>query len=210
MHSYSIDSSERERVSLYIALISVLISLALHTFVPPYLQRFIPESKINIPWLVSVPSAFAVYGLLSVLFEKYLWKISYALGITKIPNLNGEWSACMKSSRDNFQNEFCVDAVIHQTWSRIKIILENEDLRSHSWMASLKSESPNEVVFSYTYWTESKPRQRDKISDHNGTCHVRVNLKEGRVRITKPMAGEYYNDHGRGSYGEITFVRKKD
>jgi SMODS-associating 2TM, beta-strand rich effector domain len=209
MHTYSIESDERKRVSLYIAIASVVLSLIAHKYIPLFFSYLFPNTRSDVPWLISVPSALVIYGFLYWFFDEYLWRwrVLRFLRITRIPNLNGRWNACMKSSIDDFIEQFCIETSIHQTYRKISILLENEDVLSYSLMASFKSFNPDRILLRYEYYSSPKPHRRGKVFEHNGTCHVNINLKNRQIH--EPMSGEYYNDHDRGSYGVISFVRLK-
>jgi len=208
MHLYSIESEERKKVSLYIALAGVVVSLAFHKYLPPLLTKLFPNMGLEVPWLVSVPSALVIYGILYWLFDEHLWKFAHSLRITQVPNLNGKWDACIKSSRDNFKERFCIQMTIHQTWSRISLIVENEELISYSLMASFKSFNPERRMLRYEYFAEPKPLKRANVLAHNGTCHITINLSKGE--IVEPLTAEYYNNHGNASYGEMLLTRKRN
>src|SRR5260370_30832595 len=81
MHGYSTDSSERRIVPLLLALLAIALAWAT--------SKILAATHLGVPWWMDAPSSMAFYGALYTLFDRYLWRNSFAhkLGLARIPNL---------------------------------------------------------------------------------------------------------------------------
>src|SRR5450756_2077529 len=66
MHPYSINSSERERVTCFIALVSTVAALLVNRF-------FVSHGTV-LPWWLDAPSVTLIFGLLYSLFDRSVWR----------------------------------------------------------------------------------------------------------------------------------------
>lgn len=199
MHYYAVNSNERFFVSFWIAVISVFVTGAVQTFLVN--ANILPTFKIL------APTAFVSYSLLYSVFDKFLWKWSLfkKLGIVKIPDLNGPWNSILSSSLDNFEKEFTSKVDIHQTWSKINIFFDGDDVFGESLMASFRIITPNRAVLSYEYLSKKKPEFADDEFMHHGFSHLMLEMDKF-ISINK-MAGDYYTERSRNSYGKIRFEK---
>jgi len=94
MHGYSTDSSERRVVPLLLALLA--IALAWVT------SKSLATAHLSFPWWADAPSSMGFYGVLYILFDRYLWRNSFVhkLGLVRIPNLTGRWRGYLITSFD--------------------------------------------------------------------------------------------------------------
>jgi len=87
MHSYSTDSDERRFVPLILAALAIVLAWCS--------SQFLVAVHVSLPWWLDAPSSLGLYGALYTLFDKYFWRngLVRKLGLTKIPNLTGRWTA---------------------------------------------------------------------------------------------------------------------
>ena len=122
MHTYSIDTEERKNILFFLAVISIIFSWSFYKILGYY--------QIFLPWWIESPSVLFFYGLLFVIFDKWLWQYLKKINFVKTPNLNGKWSGNLKSSFDEHSAEIKATLKIFQTWTRIKILLTTEQSSS--------------------------------------------------------------------------------
>ena len=196
MHTYTTDSNERKFVPLYIAGASILLAWGLN--------RILNFVQLTIPWWIDAPSVIGFYELLYTLFDKYLWKLRIfrAIGIIKIPDLNGIWRGYVASSFNEHAIKYDATIRIFQNWTRIAIILETNYSKSNSLIAAIVMKNPSGIILSYEYLNEPKSNAKHTMHTHRGTA--RLTLKsEGKV-----LEGEYYTGRDRQNFGILRFERR--
>lgn len=194
MHAYVTDSSERKFIPLYIACVSVLLTLGLN--------RVFNLAQFTMPWWVDAPSVMGFYGLLYTLFDKYLWKMQIlrTIGFIRVPNLNGTWNGYITSSFDEHIVEHDATIRIFQDWTQIAVVLKTKYSESTSLTATIVTEDPN-IILSYEYLNEPKPDAECTMHAHRGTA--RLSLKSGG----KVLEGEYYTGRDRRNFGILRFEK---
>ena len=135
MHRYIYDRNRDIKIYLVIAVISIAIS---------YLINKLPINTKYL-WIISLPSAFACYGIFFELYNYVLWKIlcNFILGL---PNLNGIWEGKIISDHD--KKETLVQISIKQNWRKIKILMITDNSRSYSVSAYIYDDS-SKIIYNY-------------------------------------------------------------
>ena len=199
MHEYAINSDERIKIPFFIALISIVTV--------GFIRSVIENSNVPTNLYYYLPSAFALYGVLIILFDRFIWKLDLLckIGIVKVPNLNGIWKGCLISSRHNYENEIPIIVNIHQTWTKLSITLKTDQTESESLMAAFKVKNPSLLDFRWEYVSNSRPQYYHKEYSHTGVTSLKINTN-GSI-IANNLSGRYYTDIGRRSYGEITLTK---
>lgn len=143
MVRYSVSNDQRQKFYYVFAFISIALSS---------LFRLIPYEYIN---KITIPTGFAIYGILVMIFDKYLWKWRYMASLTKIPNLNGIWKG-INTMTDGTNEDLKVTII--QTWSKIDIIVTTNETISNVTSASIGIENGKVITFKYTYTIKPKKR----------------------------------------------------
>lgn len=193
MHTYSIDTDERKNILLVLAIISIVFSWGFYKILGNY--------QIALAWWVESPSVLFFYGLLFVIFDKWLWRYFKKINFVKTPNLNSEWNGNLKSSFDNHSSEVKATLKIFQTWTRIKILLTTDQSLSHSETASIMVDTPEGKYLSYQYISEPKSNTVKTMSIHRGTVRLVFDEKKNSLE------GEYYSGRDRQNFGSLYFIR---
>jgi len=195
MHAYTTDSSERKFIPLYIAGASVLAAWVLN--------RVLGAMQFTLPWWIDAPSVIGFYGLLYVIFNKYLWRwrILRTIGVVKVPDLNGTWKGYMASSFDEHTTKYDATFKIFQNWTRISIILEANYSKSSSMIAAIVTEDPGGTVLSYEYLNEPMPNAKYTMHTHRGTARLTMQSNG------EALEGEYYTGRDRQNFGILRFER---
>lgn len=200
MHSYSINSSERWKILFFLAALSIGIVSIFKLLIQSY--------SIDASY-ITTPSAFAIYGLVYMAFDKYLWKIQVlkTIGIIQTPNISGCWEGEAKSSLDDFKEIFKFDLTIHQTWSNISLYLEAETKESISTMASINNTNPTISKIEWGFLSKNKPMYSKDEYMFYGVTRLNLNLVNNKV--SDEVSGDYYTDVSRDSYGNILLKKSK-
>jgi len=193
MHAYSMDTEERKNILLVLAVISIIFSFGFYKTLANY--------QLSLPWWIESPSVLFFYGLLFMIFDKWLWRYFKKINFVKTPNLNGEWSGNLKSSFDDHSSEVKATLKIFQTWTKIKILLSTDQSSSHSESASIVIDAPEGKYLSYQYINEPKSNAIKTMSIHRGTVRLLLDEKKNSLE------GEYYSGRDRQQFGSLYFIR---
>jgi hypothetical protein len=196
MHPYATNSGERKMVIVYIIAASILLAYALH--------RGVISGYIPIPWWIETPSVLGFFGLLYAWFDRSLWRspMFHALGIVKVPDLNGNWTGEVKSTYDG-ETSRTANVKIDQTWTEICIELQTDHSRSDSMVAAILFPKPGEIVLTYQYRSEPHAHARDTMHVHRGTAWLCFWREEG----IDYLEGEYYSGRDRRNIGTMSLKR---
>lgn len=197
MHEYTISYHDRKFAYYFIAMLSGVAGIVV---------AFILKAISDVSGVViAAPSGIVLYGLLFVLFDKFVWKWPwlYNLGVVKIPDLSGNWNAEISPSATGSKINAAVK--IHQTYSKISIHLETDKSDSLSQMAVIDMASPNMFTLRYEYSAEFKRNENSEIFRHYGVTSVK--LKSDDHKFLENHSANYYTEQGRDSHGEIKLSR---
>jgi hypothetical protein len=193
MHPYVTDSKERIRVPLFIAGASLIVA---------WLVTII---KLPMSWWLHAPFVLAVYAVISIIFDRQLWRWKYLreIGLVRIPDFNGFWSGHIVSSFDGLKREIPVKMVIAQNWRTIHITLSTEKSRSHSVLAGITISNAGTSTLSYEYANEPQGDAAYAMQVHIG----RARLTLGKEHDKDVLSGDYYSGGERHTYGIIHLER---
>lgn len=197
MHSYSVNSSERQRVAILLAMTSIVLAWGIHCVLKIKGVQLFDEFS----WLIDAPSAMVVYGFLDRLFYKWLWKnkIFRNIGLIKTPNIDGVWNGWLSTSFKKRKIPVVVE--IHQDWISMTIVLRTKTSTSYSLVASIDIE-PVETRIVYTFRNEPNSTAVSSMHTHIGTAFFRL---ENEVILS----GEYFSGRDRKNNGHIELKRVK-
>jgi hypothetical protein len=192
MHEYSINSKEREFVPFYLAGVSIALV-------------FLLKIVWKMPEWVPVPSAFALYGILYKLFERYIWKWTWVRWIAGIrtPDLNGSWTMETTSSYSDYKIIYEGRLQIEQTWSHISLFFEGSNAFSASQMAAISITNHSQFTLEWEYLSQKKPEFSEEDYMHYGITRLHW---RGTGQKEFPQ-GDYYTDRSRHQYGQVTIKK---
>lgn len=198
MHEYSTSYHNRKNVYYFIAVISSLIGIGIALLIKLSLNTF--------ELAIIAPSGLAVFGLTFLVFDRFIWKwsIMYNLGLIRIPNLNGKWTATMNSATTE-NPDISAEINIHQTYSRIKIRLETQKSHSLSTMASIEMADPEYFKLRYEYLAEFQKDISSEIIRHYGVTDIA--LKSHNEKFDNKQNAKYYTEQIRNSNGIMKMTR---
>lgn len=213
MHTYSTDNDLRPKVYGVLALlaygITVLIELLTST-----LSTILP---FGIGIALSWGLAFAIVWKIH---DEWFWKtrFAYALGITRVPNLNGQWEGWIQTfydghipdealhpdnepSEDNGQ-KMRASLDIDQTWRKVNVHFETTQTSSDSNGATMLTDEGKWPSVSYQYENKGSPLV-EGLDMHFGTA----SLEYRDDGVTDALEGLYYTGPGRDNNGLMSFER---
>lgn len=156
MHEYSIDA-RRNKILFYLSLFAIalasMISALLHSL--PFMTIAIPVTS------------FTFFLVFVRIFTTTLWrKPSFQrIGITKTPDLNGEWQGLRFNEATGEQEPFTLS--IKQTWTKIRFEFTQEGYRCVSYATAIQTRYPlgTRVSVAIQIFRVSKQQLPEKIND---------------------------------------------
>jgi len=192
MHQYSVDY---DRKLIYFLLVSFSIAL---TSIFNYF--------INITAIGLSVTGFTIFGLVFLLFDKFIWKwkFFYKLGLIKTPNLNGIWEGSLSSSYHDFKTQMPACIEIKQTWTQICIFGDFNQSSSYSNSANLEVNNGARIVLRFVYLNKNRiTKSEGTMSAHSGITTLEFCLKKGLSE------GKYYNEPPQNvNYGELQLKKQ--
>lgn len=217
MHQYSIDTKIRDKVVYCLVVVSISLSILLTGCFSGLLER--ADNALNkIEWLSklaeilritellpNIISAPIIYGLLSLLFNKVLWKTKVLQRFLGVPNFNGIWSGKLHSSYDD--NEYTMNLEIEQTWTTIRCTSLFDSSKSYSNVAAVytKGSEGNTLYFGFHNQSSDIEKGSQQYDGYN------ILILKGNT-----LYGKYFNDRPHpkktnkgGNLGTIELYRNK-
>ena len=202
MHVYSIDKDIRTKVVVALFVASIFISMILQYFLREPIEIIIIFiRKVEIvdllfqavsffDVLVDVMSVPTIYAILSIWFDKKLWKIKCINDWLGVPDLNGTWSGTATSSyRGN--SKYSMKLKIKQTWNKISFIAVFPDThsKSESNCASFFIESNGDKKIGFGFINRSR--------EVNSQQYDGYNILE--LDSKNEISGRYFNNRDNSS-----------
>ncbi|MBD9563981.1 hypothetical protein [Pseudomonas sp. PDM09] len=159
----------------------------------------------NIPNLILWPlSAGVIYAAIYWLFEKYVWKLSIISKLLRVPNLSGKWKCEGQSINPDksLSDTWTGEITIIQSWDRLRIRLKTKQSGSNSIAAALVNDDADGFRLLYNYKNDPYQKEKNLVS-HRGCAELLFDHN------LKTAEGEYFNGHGRYTFGTMTLERIK-
>ncbi|MGY8635351.1 hypothetical protein RAD15_23005 [Bradyrhizobium sp. 14AA] len=205
-HDYSLHGGlNRAQVGRYLTLFAASVSSSV-VFVLLSVVDLAKRYGINAnlpPSVLSLVGAGMVFAVLYWLLNKYAWRWPYLNTALKVPDLAGNWTVEGRSLKPDGQlgHEWKAVLTIFQSWDKIRVRLKAEQSGSDSIAAALICDDEDGYRLLYNYRNDPNIGEVD-LRSHLGSCMLLFakDLKSGQ--------GEYFNGHGRFTFG--TFTLKRD
>lgn len=211
MNTYEVKSDIRRKVTICIAVLSLILGNALFTF-SNFLASLIAEeypliSDFLDQWaylgiISSQITVVTVYELITWLFENYLWKISYINNFLGIPNLNGIWEGGLQSSypENCAGKKMYMRLEIEQTWNKISCTSIFPNSKSFSDIVCVDSKGPQGTMLKFTYTNYSEDISLGLIQF--------AGYNELRLDDANTLSGTYYTKRIPSTRGTMLLVRR--
>jgi hypothetical protein len=153
------------------------------------------------PMVISLIGAATVYALLYWLFDKFAWKWKWVGLWLKVPNVSGSWQCVGQSLNqpDGVTTPWSGVIKIAQSWDRLRVTMQTSDSISCSINAALVHDDDGPVLI-YNY-ANSPTITRSDLSAHMGFAQLNFSPD------LNSASGEYFNGHGRFTYGTMELSR---
>lgn len=187
MHVYSY-SGDRLRALGLLAFLAVVVAIGGNALAD--------VAHLGPPWLVSVPTVAAAFGLLYGALDRWAWRwqLLRKAGVISTPIVEGHYEGTLRSSWQG-GTDVPVSVGIDQTWSRLVVRLEvpgAQTSQSISLAATLNDSGPRHAQLTYMYRNTVRPGfAAPDMADHDGTAELTVDATTGTAR------GRYYTYRGR-------------
>jgi len=189
MHTYSINLNERTTAIGIIGILSLLIILGIHKYLPAGFPA---------------PSVLALFSGIVFIFDKWAWRWGiFQRTFIKTPDLNGQWTMLTTSSLKDAEKYEAI-LTIKQTWTRIFLFMDGEKTTGSSLMAGIEIKTDDLFYLKWEYLSEYKPEFAIGLEMHYGMTKVMMRP----VSNPKSMTGNYYADQTRHSFGPVTLIKK--
>jgi hypothetical protein len=190
MEQYSIDGRGRSEVYLGLALVSVLCAYLSH--------QEIPLLPFQVPWWIEVPSFAVWFGLINVLFDRWLWRVRlFGLRLSDIPDFAGKWEGTIRAHASHGGLvEIPVEMKIRQTWSSIDVKGQTAQGVTRSKMAGMRLDDEE---LRYEFETHAD------VLNEEGKHHVGFGVLQLRDR--DHIEGFYYTLEGTTRKGTMELRR---
>lgn len=205
-HDYALlGGLNRAKVGRYLGIVAATVSAAI-VFVLLSVASFVQKLGLpaNLtPSVMSLAGAGAVFGALYWLFNRYLWRWPLLSMALKVPNLGGEWrcKGATLAPDGSVQHEWAGAISIYQRWDKIRVRLKTEQSGSDSIAAALVCDDDDGYRLLYNYRNQPKIGEVD-LKGHLGFCDLHF------AKDLKSAEGEYFNGHGRNTFGTMRLTRK--
>lgn len=155
------------------------------------------------PSLILWPlSAGLIYTGMYWLFNKYIWRASKLSWLIKVPDLAGEWECEGQNINPDktLGYPWSANVTITQSWDKIRLRVRTNQSTSNSIAAALIQDEIDGFRLLYNYRNEPKVGEPE-LQPHRGFADIifAPNLKTA--------SGEYFNGHGRFTFGTMKLKR---
>ena len=208
MHNYTIEGDIRNKITMYITLLSVgiyiILSLILSFFGIKLLPLNITTANPAFRFIFKLFEIGFIFGPLKYFFDNYLWKTKLMKKIHKIPDFNHIWDGSFESSKvDEYGNNYTGSCKmeIKQTWTKIHIISHFNQSTSYSDDATIKTNCTTGIELKFTYENKAEKTANKNMKAHGGTNILIYNEADNE------LVGNYYTDKNRETNGFISVSR---
>ncbi len=196
MHDYSLDNHPKEKIIFLLAAVAIFTAKHINNFFNHLtICRNLDLSLLanfNIP-------VFALFTLIYLAFDRYLWKVKLVRSFLLVPDLNGTWLCSGETTIKNGSTasyKWKGNLTITQSWSKISICLRSKNSESTSVVASITHEKG--LGFRLVYQYANNPNLNEpELQIHKGIAELLFD------EDTKKASGHYFTDQHRSTVGSI-------
>lgn len=158
----------------------------------------------HVPGLVLWPvTASLIYAGLYWLFDKHVWKIGAIAKLLKVPNLAGKWHCDGQTINPDktLGYKWVGEVTIIQSWDKLRVRLKTTQSASNSIAAALVYDQADGFRLLYNYKNEPRIDEAE-LAAHRGAAELIFSAD------LTTAEGEYFNGHGRFTFGNMKLTRK--
>ena len=205
-HEYALlGGMNRAKVGRYLSLaaagISALVMLGVLTLWDAAKALGVPP---NIPpAILSLIGASTIFTVLYWFLDKHAWRWAPVGGWLKAPDLSGEWICEGESLGTDGLAKFTWSGTITiiQSWDKIRVRLRTPTSASNSLAAALVCDEADGFRLLYNYRNDPKVGEPE-LQSHRGFADLVF------AHDRQSAEGEYFNGHGRFTFGKLKLVKE--
>ena len=205
-HEYAVVGGlNRANVGRWVMGTSVALAAAVSALAG-LIVALVVDFGFEVPRLLLWPvTAGSIYLLLYAVFDRWIWRIPQLSRWLRVPDLSGSW-ICQGQSLHASDGRTLVtwegEIEIAQSWDKIQIRLRTRQSVSKSLSAALLYDSTDGYRVLYNYRNEPGIGESG-LNAHRGCAELLFHSD------LTAATGEYFNGHGRYTYGTLTLTRKE-
>jgi predicted pore-forming effector associated with SMODS systems len=204
-HEYALlGGINRARVGRYLSLLAATVSASIVFLL---LAAVDLAHRLGIPnnlppAVLSLAGASAVFGALYWLFDRFAWKWPHLSALIRVPDLSGKWrcdgQTINADGSDGYKWHGTITIV--QSWDKIRVRLATDQSGSNSITAALIYDEADGYRLLYNYRNDPRIGET-QLKSHLGFA----DLVFSKDRTSAD--GEYFNGHGRFTFGTMKLKR---
>jgi hypothetical protein len=191
MHNYSLTNTPVRITAIsFIAILSAYITFFLNPFIE------------ILPIVLQPLSPFAVFGVLFLIFDKFLWKCFSLNKIMNISDFSGTWEGHCNSNSKKANSDCKVKLKIKQTFTQINVDATFNKSYSESFVANVDNTNPHRSKLIYSYLNKPNgkvPKTQDKHFGSVELCLI----------DDKNISGDYFTDRQPQTRGTLNLKKTK-
>lgn len=154
------------------------------------------------PSVLSLAGAATVFTVLYWLFDRFAWKWRFLKLAIKVPDISGQWDCQGQTINPDGTpgHSWQATITILQSWDRIRVLLKTTQSSSNSISAALICDDADAYRLLYHYRNDPRMGEVD-LKSHLGFGELVF------VRNLNGADGEYFNGHGRNTFGTMKLTR---
>lgn len=203
-HEYSVlGGLNRAAIGRYITLVSAAAASGIGVLV---LYLFDVAKRFgwaeNLPPLILWPlTGGLIYLALYWYFSTRVWRWKRVVALLRVPDLAGTWHVS-GLTRSEGGRAWSGEIVIVQSWDKLRVRLRTAQSTSSSIAAALVHDQADGYRLLYNYRNEPKIGEPG-LASHRGSADLLFDSE------LQSATGEYFNGHGRFTFGEMKLSRAK-
>ena len=201
MHDYSIHSHPKAKIFFVLSFIAISVTPQLNSYLS-HAWTFLQDRNWVSGAVTAIP-VLAVFGLVNLLFEKYLWKVKPFRRIFLVPDLNGHWKCHGNTHIKDGQVvdwKWAGEVEIRQSWSRMTITFRGQNSSSKSVAASISQVGAGDYRLIYNYQNDPKVGEIE-LQKHGGAAEMVF------PESCESAEGSYFTDQHRLTVGAMRWER---
>ena len=212
MTIYGLKNSIRKKVLIWISVVSLIIGNALFWLCNkallciyatyPIIKEFMDKWEYLGIFSAQI-TVVTTFGIITWIFNNYLWKTKAFLKILGLPNLNGTWEGVLESTYKGEDGQYIktdMTLTIKQTFEKMSCTSKFPKSESFGDIICLDTESSEGVVLKFTYINKSYDMECG-MPQYPG-------FNELRLADSNTLSGKYFTQRIPSTHGTILLIRR--
>jgi len=204
-HEYSLlGGINRAKIGRYLSIVAAIISATIVFMLLAAVnlaQQFGIPANLT-PAVLSLVGAGTVFSVLYWLFDRYVWRWSYLGDLLKVPDLRGNWQCIGQTLNADGSQSYAWEGTVTivQSWDRLRVRLKTKQSGSNSIAAAIIYDEADGYQLLYNYRNDPFIGETE-LKSHLGFASLTFSKDK------KSANGEYFNGHGRFTFGTMILTR---